>query len=130
MDRYWADSTGRRNSIDFSTFEDLVEGFRGRFPAERLAGPRVEGMSDRHEFAGTVLAEVGAFREILSQQAVCVLVRPALPRALRIAEIDLQAGIDLQPGVLGHLGTLIPSERLAQMRGKARDRPRDGIAHC
>ena len=36
--------------------------------------------------------QVGALRKVLSQQAVGILVRPALPRALRIAKIDVDVG--------------------------------------
>ena len=36
--------------------------------------------------------QVGALWEVLSQQAIGVLVRPALPRALRIAKIDVDVG--------------------------------------
>jgi hypothetical protein len=40
-------------------------------------------------------AQVSAFRKILAQQPVCVLVCATLPRAMRVAKIDVQAGIDL-----------------------------------
>src|SRR5439155_19259599 len=36
--------------------------------------------------------QVGALWKVLSQQAIGVLVRPALPRALRIAKIDVDFG--------------------------------------
>ena len=36
--------------------------------------------------------EVGAFREVLMQQAVRVLVASALPWAFRVTEVDLDAG--------------------------------------
>jgi hypothetical protein len=36
--------------------------------------------------------QVGALRKVLSQQAVGILVRPALPRALRITKIDVDFG--------------------------------------
>jgi len=36
--------------------------------------------------------QIGALREVLSQQAIGILVRPALPRALRIAKIDVDVG--------------------------------------
>ncbi len=36
--------------------------------------------------------QVGALRKVLSQQAIGILVRPALPRALRIAKIDVDFG--------------------------------------
>src|ERR1700691_4590981 len=36
--------------------------------------------------------QVGALREVLSQQAIGVLIRPTLPRALRIAKIHVDVG--------------------------------------
>ena len=36
--------------------------------------------------------QVGALRKVLPQQAIGVLVRPALPRALRIAKIYVDFG--------------------------------------
>src|SRR5947208_10615174 len=36
--------------------------------------------------------QVGALRKVLSQQTIGVLVRSALPRALRIAKIDVDVG--------------------------------------
>src|SRR5215475_4527524 len=60
-------------------------------------------------------AEIGAFWKILAQQSVGVLVRAALPWAVRIAEIDLNASVDLQACVLSHLSSLIPSQRPTQL---------------
>src|SRR3712207_6948231 len=51
-----------------------------------------------------------AFREVLPQQTVGVLVRAALPRAVRIAEVDLHAGVDPQSCMLRHLRPLVRSE--------------------
>lgn len=51
--------------------------------------------------------EVGALREVLAQEPVCVLVRAALPVTPWIAEIDLQSRVDRQLHVLGHLGALV-----------------------
>ena len=48
--------------------------------------------------------------EVLAQQPVGVLVGGALPRALRVAEVDLKAGVDPQLRVLGHLGALVPGQ--------------------
>jgi hypothetical protein len=36
--------------------------------------------------------QVGALWKVLSQQAIGILVRPALPRALRVAKIDFDVG--------------------------------------
>ncbi len=40
--------------------------------------------------------EVGALGEVLARQAVCVLIGAALPGALGVAEVDLDAGIDAE----------------------------------
>src|SRR5829696_9333909 len=88
--------------------EVLVEGFGGCLVAEGLAGAAVERGRDGVELGRGVLAEVGASREVLAQQAVGVLVGAALPRAVRVAEVDGQPGVDAQPRVLGHLGALVP----------------------
>src|SRR5215472_309913 len=60
-------------------------------------------------------AEIGAFWKILAQQSVGVLVGAALPWAVRIAEIDLDASVDLQACVLSHLSSLIPSQRATHL---------------
>ena len=36
--------------------------------------------------------QVGALGKVLSEQAIGILVRPALPRALRVAKIDIDVG--------------------------------------
>src|SRR5215469_6357722 len=74
-------------------------------------------------------AEIGAFRKILAQQSVGVLIGAALPWAVRIAEIDLDASVDLQACVLSHLSSLIPSQRLTQLLRQGDDRSRNGVAH-
>ena len=57
---------------------------------------------------------------------------PALPRALRVAEVDLDTGGDRELGVLGHLFALVPRQRLPQMGGEALHRGRqcdaDGLS--
>src|SRR6201997_5892504 len=74
-------------------------------------------------------AEIGAFWKRLAQQSVGVLVGAALPWAVRIAEIDLDASIDLQACVLSHLSSLIPSQRPTQLLRQGDDRSRNGVAH-
>src|SRR5262245_51138328 len=77
-----------------------------------------------------MLAEVCALREILTKQSVGVLVRAALPWALRIAEIDRKPCVDAQPRVLSHLCALVPRQRAAQMFGQRRDRGGDRVTDC
>ena len=68
----------------------------GVFPSKRLSRPRVEHGRHGRKLVGAVHAEIGAFWKILTQQSVGVLVGAALPRAVRIAEIHLDASVDLQ----------------------------------
>lgn len=60
--------------------------------------------------------QVHAFREVLSQQPVDLLVRARLPWALRIAEIDLDVGCQREAVVIRYLLTSFPSQRLVEFR--------------
>lgn len=75
-----ADSIGRRDILSMNVYEQLVEGFGGRLPAKRFSWPRIGGVGDGIKCVGGVPAQVGAFWEVLSQQAIGVFVRAALPR--------------------------------------------------
>ena len=66
--------------------------------------------------------EVGAFREVLSEQAVGVLVGAALPWTLRVAEVDGQVGVCAELSVLCHFGALVPGQRAAELLGQRGDR--------
>jgi len=54
--------------------------------------------------------------------AIGIFVRAALPRAVRVAEIDVQARVDLQPCMLRHLRPLIPGQRPSELLRQAGDR--------
>src|SRR6516162_9217159 len=62
--------------------------------------------------------EICSPREILSQQAICVLVAAALPRTAWIAEIDLYVGGDGEVLVVSHLLASIPGQGAAQLLGQ------------
>ena len=74
-------------------------------------------------------AQVCAFGKVLAQQAVGVLIRPSLPRAMRIAEEDRQAGVYSQLSMLSHLSTLVPGQRSAQLLRQIRDRGGDRVSN-
>ncbi|ESY59950.1 hypothetical protein X742_34895 [Mesorhizobium sp. LNHC232B00] len=59
-------------------------------------------MGDCVQFPGCVPTEIRALWKVLSQQAVGVFVGASLPRALGIAEVNLEPGVDAQVGVLRH----------------------------
>src|SRR5882724_5364406 len=83
--RNWgAGSTGRRNT----GVKSLCRGFK----LQGLTWSFVELTSHFVQISLRVHRQVGALWKVLSQQAIGVLVRPALPRALRITKIDVDAG--------------------------------------
>src|SRR3954447_4467964 len=126
---YGVDSSGCRNTAYVTGLEERVQSLGRCPPAKGLSRPAVEG--DRHgrKVLGTVHAEVSALREVLAQQPIGVLIRAALPGAVGIAEVDLKTGVDPQAGVLAHLRSLIPGQRLPQLLGQGGDRAREGVAH-
>src|ERR1700758_2526320 len=101
-----------------------------RLPSKRLSGPCVEGGRHGRNVVGAMHAEIDAFWKILAQQSVGVLVGAALPWAVRIAEIDLDASVDLQACVLSHLSSLIPSQRPTQLLRRAGKSKRDEAEFC
>ena len=46
---------------------------------------------------------------------------PALPWAVRVAEVNLDAGVDRELAVLSHLGALVPGDRAAEPLGELLD---------
>ena len=107
----------------------LVKRLCGRFPAQCFSWPSIKGGRDGGDLVGAVDAQVRAFREVLTQQPVRVLVGATLPWALRVAEVDLHARVDLETIMLGHFGSLIPSQRTTQFFGQGDDGARNRIAH-
>ena len=79
-----AGSTGRCNTG--------VKSLGWGFKLQGLTWSFVELTSHFVQIGLRVHRQIGALRKVLSQQAVGVLVRPALPRALRIAKIDVDFG--------------------------------------
>src|SRR5438105_15549730 len=103
----------------------FVEGLRWRLPTEGLSGPAVERGGNSLDLFGGPAREVGAFGEVLAQQAVGVLVRPALPGAVRVGEVDRDAGLDPEHGVGGQFLSSVPGQRSAQLLWKRAHRCRE-----
>src|SRR3990167_6435254 len=97
-----ADSTGRCNRF--------AEHLSGRMEAERLARPLVQLSRDRVELKLRETRDIHAFGHVLPEQPIRVLVASALPRALRIAEVDLDVSGHRELLVRGHLLASIPSQ--------------------
>ena len=90
-----ADSTGRCNTVFVDLCQALVKRLSGCLPAQRLTGASIEGGRHGSKRVGVMRAQIRTLREVLAQQPVGVFVGATLPRTLRIAEVDLYAGVDL-----------------------------------
>src|ERR1700722_3295618 len=121
-------STGRRNAC-VHCLQCQVECLGGCSPAKRLARPAVQSCCHRQEVVHSVRAQVRPLREVLSQQPIGILVCFSLPRAVWIAEADIQTGIDLQLCVLAHLRPLVPGQRTSELLGQREHCARNGVAH-
>lgn len=55
--------------------------------------------------------EVSAFREVLPKQSVRVFIRAALPRILRITEVDLDPSCPGKAFVISHFRAPVPGQR-------------------
>src|SRR6267154_3384991 len=101
-----AGSTGRRNT----GVKSLCRGFK----LQGLTWSFVELTSHFVQIGLRVHRQVGALREVLSQQAIGVLVRPALPRALRIAKIDVDFGRQRKATMIRKFLSPLPGQGLIQ----------------
>src|ERR1035437_2670557 len=79
-----AGSTGRCNTG--------VKSLRGGFELQGLSWPFIELTRHFVQMGLRVHRQVGSLGKILSQQTVGVLIGSALPRALRITEVDVDIG--------------------------------------
>src|SRR5271169_736086 len=77
-------STGRCNTG--------VKSLRWSFECQSLTRPFVELTSDFVEMSLRIHRQVGPIREVLPQQTVGVFIGTALPRTLRIAEVNVDVG--------------------------------------
>jgi hypothetical protein len=87
------------------------------FEAQGLARALIEPQSDRVEVGLGEAREIGCSREVLSQQAVGVLVAAALPGTAWIAEVNLHVGGNREALVAGHLLALVPRQGASQLLG-------------
>src|SRR5512145_3571830 len=81
-----------------------------RFKPQGFPGALVQSQRDLVQVRLRVTGEIGSFWEVLTQKAVGVFIAAALPRAARIAEVDLHIGGDREVLVVGHLLAPIPSQ--------------------
>src|SRR5712671_4279374 len=86
----------------------------GIFKLQGLTWSFVELTSHYVQIGLRVHRQVGALRKVLSQQALGVLVRPALPRALRIAKIYVDFGRQRKATMIRKFVSPVPGQGLIQ----------------
>ncbi len=59
--------------------------------------------------------QVGSLGEVLSEQTIGVLVGTTLPRALRIAEVNINVGRQAKPSMIGEFLAAVPGQRFIQL---------------
>ena len=116
------------NDLDvLSLLEDNSASFSDGFMNPKVArGRSLRLPSDASEVPGIKDREVGAAGHVLAQQTVGVLVGAALPWAVGIAEVNLDAGVDREVHVSVHLLSLVPGDRPNELFWQLLDRPAHG----
>ena len=101
-----AGSTGRCNT----GVKSLCWGFK----LQGLARPFVELTRHFVEMGLRVPRQVGALGKVLPQQTIGVLVRAALPWALRIAEVDVNVGRQRKSTMIRQFLAPVPGQRFIE----------------
>src|SRR5712671_6456788 len=102
-----AGSTGRRNT----GIKSLCWGFK----LQGLTWPFVELTSHFVQIGLRMHRQVGALRKVLSQQTIGVLIRAALPWALRIAKINVDVCRQREPSMVRKFLATVPGQRFIQL---------------
>src|SRR6202158_2638816 len=102
-----AGSTGRRNT----GVQSLCWGFK----LQGLTGSLFWRASHFVQIGLRVRRQVGALWKVLSQQAIGVLVRPSLPRALWIAKIYVDFGRQRKATMIRKFLSPVPGQGLIQL---------------
>ena len=92
-----------------------IKSFCRRFKPQRLARPFVELAGHLVQMSLRVYRQVGSLGEVLSEQAIGVLVGAALPRTLRIAEVNIDVRRQAKPPMIGEFLTAVPGQRFVQL---------------
>lgn len=98
--------------------------FQRRGKVQTFSWTCVHPMGNDVQLALGVARQVRTLRQVLTQQPVCILVGPTLPRTMRIGKEDE----DRKALVRGHLFAAIIGQRFTQRGGHAPKLPREALA--
>ena len=99
-------STGRRNTG--------VKSLRWGLKLQGLTGAFVELTSHFVQISLRVYRQVGAPGKVLSEETIGVFIRTALPRALRIAKINVDVGRQRKLSMIRKFLATVPGQRLIE----------------
>src|SRR5262249_24431995 len=99
-------SGGEFNRSVQHQLQSIGRGFEG----QGLSRALIEPQSNAIEVGLGEAREIGSSREVLSQQAVGVLVAATLPWTARITEVNLHVGCNREAFVARHLLALVPRQ--------------------
>src|SRR6266446_9641250 len=99
-------SGGEFNRSVQHQLQSIGRGFEGQGLSRALIEPQSNGI----EVGLGEVREIGSSREVLSQQAVGVLVAATLPWTARITEVNLHVGGNREAFVARHLLALVPRQ--------------------
>src|SRR5258707_12552432 len=100
------DKAGEFNRSVQHQLQSIGRGFEG----QGLSRALIEPQSNAIEVGLGEAREIGSSREVLSQQAVGVLVAATLPWTARITEVNLHVGGNREAFVARHLLALVPRQ--------------------
>ena len=103
-----AASTSRRNTC--------VKFLCRRFKPQRFAWSFVQLPGHPIQISLRVYRQVRSLGEVLPEQAIGVLVGAPLPRTSRVAEINIDIGLQAKPSMIRELLATIPGQRFVQFR--------------
>ena len=106
----------------------LCERLQRRGEVEALSWARIQPMRDGVQLALRIARQIRALEQILAQQAIGVLVGPALPGAVRIGKEHLDGEPLGQALVFRHLFAPIVGQRLAQRGWHRREFPGEPLS--
>src|SRR5256885_10747772 len=102
-DPHWLKLVGEFNRSVQHQLQSIGRGFEG----QGLSRALIEPQSNAIEVGLGEAREIGSSREVLSQQAVGVLVAATLPWTARITEVNLHVGGNRDAFVPSHLLALV-----------------------
>jgi hypothetical protein len=116
-----------RCQVSIATGADVGEDFMGRSVAEATAGAMVEQLLHLADAGSRLASQAGSLGKELPNQAVAVFVRAALPGAVGMGKVNVDARPSREFLVLGEFLALVEGRRLA---GFTRHAPQRCFHQC